>query len=120
MERERLVERVSEVGQVLGETLKGRLSDLAWVGDIRGVGFLWGIELVEDKATNTPFPRKHQITEKIWQTLFENGIITYKSTGLAGIDGDAIIVAPPFVTRTADLERVADEIKAAIEHVLPI
>ena len=118
LERERLVERVSEVGQVLGETLKGRLSDLAWVGDIRGIGFLWGIELVADKPSKTPFPRKRQITEKIWQTLFENGIITYKSTGLAGIDGDAIIVAPPFVTDTADFKVVADKLRAAIEHVL--
>jgi hypothetical protein len=120
LERERLVERVSEAGEILGATLKSRLSDLAWVGDIRGVGFLWGIELVQDKASNTPFPRKHQLTEKIWQTLFEYGIITYKSTGLAGIDGDAIIVAPPFVLDSADFELVADKIRAAIEHVLTL
>ena len=120
MEREGLVERVSEVGDVLGETLKRRLNDLAWVADIRGVGFLWGIELVRDKASKTPFSRTHQVTEKIWQILFENGLITYKSTGLAGIDGDAIIVAPPFVTNTADFERIAEKIRTAIEHVLPL
>lgn len=118
LERERLVERVSEMGNVLGEMLNDRLGDLPWVGDIRGIGFLWGVELVGDRASNTPFPRKHQVTEKIWQTLFENGIITYKSTGLAGIDGDAIIVAPPFIMQSGDFEIVADRLKAAIEHVL--
>jgi hypothetical protein len=71
-----------------------------------------------EKAFNTPFPRKQKVTEKIWQALFENGIITYKSTGLAGIEGDAIIVAPPFVTDTNDFEVVAEKLKAAIEHVL--
>ena len=118
LEREQLVQRVSEVGGVLGNTLKSHLNDLPWVGDVRGIGFLWGLELVRDKASNTPFPRKQKVTEKIWQALFENGIITYKSTGLAGIDGDAIIVAPPFVTDTSDFEVVAEKLKAAIEHVL--
>jgi len=118
LERERLVERVAELGTVLGDLLKNRLNDLAWVGDVRGIGFLWGIELVRDKAANTPFSRKHLVTEKIWQALFENGIIAYKSTGLAGIDGDAIIVAPPFVMDTADFEVVADRIRTAIEQVL--
>jgi hypothetical protein len=118
LEREQLVQRVAEVGGVLGNTLKSHLSDLPWVGDVRGIGFLWGLELVRDKASNTPFPRKQKVTEKIWQALFENGIITYKSTGLAGIDGDAIIVAPPFVTDTSDFEVVAEKLKAAIEHVL--
>lgn len=118
LEREQLVQRVAEVGGVLGESLKNRLNDLPWVGDVRGIGFLWGIELVRDEASNTPFPRKQKVTEKIWQALFENGIITYKSTGLAGIDGDAILVAPPFVMDTADFKLVADRIRAAIEQVL--
>lgn len=118
LERERLVERVADTGGALGEILNRRLGDLAWVGDVRGIGFLWGIELVRDKAANTPFPRKHQVTENIWQTLFENGIITYKSTGLAGIDGDAIIVAPPYIMASQDFEIVADKLRAAIEHVL--
>ena len=118
LERERLVERVSEMGSVLGQMLNDRLGDLPWVGDIRGIGFLWGIELVRDRASNLPFARKDRVAEKIWQTLFENGVIAYRSTGLAGIDGDAIIVAPPFVMQSGDLEIVADRLKAAIENVL--
>ena len=120
LERERLVDRVSAVGNVLGDILRSRLSDLPWVGDIRGIGFLWGIELVQDRASNEPFPRKDRVTEKIWQALFENGIIAYKSTGLAGIDGDAIIVAPPFVMESKDFEVVAHKLRAAIERILPV
>ena len=51
MERERLVERSAEVGARLGSSLKEELSGHPMVGDIRGTGMFWGIELVQDKAT---------------------------------------------------------------------
>ena len=114
------MERVSEVGEVLGETLKSRLSDLAWVGDIRGVGFLWGIELVRDKASNTPFPRKHQVTEKIWQTLFETASLPTSQPALPESTEMPSSSHPHSLQDTADFERVADKIRAAIEQVLPL
>jgi len=118
LERERLVERVAATGGELGAVLKAHLGNLPWVGDIRGIGYLWGIELVRDRTSMAPFPRDRHVTETVWQHLFENGVITYKSTGLAGIDGDAIIVAPPFVLDAADFDRVAGKIKTAVEQVL--
>jgi adenosylmethionine-8-amino-7-oxononanoate aminotransferase len=118
MEDEQLVARVARKGPVLGEMLAARLGDLPWVGDIRGRGFLWGVELVADAKTQQPFERRHQVAERVWQALFDRGIIVYKSTGLAGIDGDAIIVAPPFVTSTSDLETVGDALRAAVIDTL--
>ena len=49
MERERLVERSAEVGARLGSSLKEELSGHPMVGDIRGTGMFWGIELVQEK-----------------------------------------------------------------------
>ncbi len=55
MEREHLVERAAEMGARLGAQLKEELSGHPMVGDIRGSGLFWGVELVRDRATRTPY-----------------------------------------------------------------
>ena len=118
IERESLIERVQEYGPFLEETLRDRLTDIVAVGDIRGIGFMWGIELVADKSTMAPFPRSAKVTEKLWDALFDKGIIVYKSTGLTGIDGDALIVAPPFVIDKSDIVKVAESLRQVIREVI--
>jgi adenosylmethionine-8-amino-7-oxononanoate aminotransferase len=115
MEREDLVGRVRTVGGFLGDTLRDRLDDLAIVGHIRGLGFLWGVELVADKKTLAPFSRSARVTERLWDALFDAGVIVYRSTRLAGADGDALVVAPPFVMEERDIVKVADAIRRAIK-----
>ncbi len=118
LEGERLVERVARRGTLLGDVLKDKLSDLDWVADIRGIGFLWGVELVKDKTTLSPFPRDRGVAEKVWQALYEKGVIAYKSTGLAGIDGDAILIAPPYIMPADDFDIVASALCDSVVEVL--
>jgi hypothetical protein len=118
LEREGLVERASQYGEQLGNKLKKRLKHLSCVSDIRGIGLMWGVELVADKDTNTPFPRHEKVVERIWNTLFEKGIITYKSTGLAGMDGDALIIAPPFVIKKDEIDFLVDTVASTLKETL--
>ncbi len=118
LERENLVERAAQLGQALGHKLKERLSGHPNVGDIRGLGMLWGVELVKEKKTLQPFPRTEQVAERLWRKLFERGIIVYKSTGLAGVDGDALVIGPPFVIKNEDIELLVEELDRSLEEIL--
>jgi adenosylmethionine-8-amino-7-oxononanoate aminotransferase len=118
LEKDNLVERVARLGSDLGAALKERLANHPHVADVRGVGFLWGVELVKEKNGNTPFPRQDKVAERVWDALFQKGVLVYKSTGLAGTDGDAFLVAPPFVISEDELTFVVDAIKSVLEEVL--
>ena len=118
LEKENLIERVARLGSDLGAKLKERLANHPNVADVRGIGFLWGVELVKEKNGNTPFPRQDKVAERVWDALFKKGVLVYKSTGLAGTDGDAFLVAPPFVISEDELTFVANTIKTALGEVL--
>ena len=118
LEREDLVAQVDAKGKVLGALLKENMAGHPHVADIRGLGFMWGVELVRDKDTLAPFARSEQIVERVWDAAFARGVVVYKSTGLAGRDGDAFMVAPPFIAGETDLERAVAHICAAIQDTL--
>jgi hypothetical protein len=118
LERERLVERAASLGEKLGEALMNRLGASPWVADIRGLGMMWGIEIVKDRETLQPFARAEKVTERIWKALFEEGVIVYKSVAMAGTDGDGLVVAPPFVITEEQIHLAADKLAGAIDRVL--
>jgi hypothetical protein len=118
LEREQLVERAARLGRRIGESLHKALADSPHAGDIRGIGMMWGVEFVRDKQTLTPFPRSAKVTEKLWQALFEQGVLLYQSVGMAGTDGDGLIVSPPFVITEDEIDRVADSLRGALRSVL--
>ncbi len=118
IESEGLVDKVDQQGPLLGRRLRERLGSHPKVCDVRGLGHLWGVEFAQDKRTLAPFSRKEQVTERLWSALFGKGLITYKAVGLAGIDGDALVVAPPYVAGPEDLEFIARALAEAVEEIL--
>jgi adenosylmethionine-8-amino-7-oxononanoate aminotransferase len=118
LEREQLVERAAQIGLRIGERLHTALADSPHVGDIRGIGMMWGVEFVRDRHTLDPFPRSAKVTEKLWQELFEQGVLLYKSVGLAGIDGDGLIISPPFVITEDEIDTVVNSLRKALRRVL--
>src|SRR6478609_6230004 len=118
LEDESLVEASAAKGERLSALASQAFGDHPAVGEIRGRGLMIGIELVADRATREPFPRAARVTESVVRAARERGVLVYSSTGCAnGIDGDTILLGPPFVVTNAELERIASVLAESIDAV---
>jgi adenosylmethionine-8-amino-7-oxononanoate aminotransferase len=112
MERERLNDHVLQHEAALGATL-GKLLDLPIVGDVRGDGFFWAVELVKDKATRETFDveeRERLVRGFLPGALFDNGLYCRPDDR-----GDVVIqVAPPLICGPAEF----DEMEQILRHTL--
>ncbi len=100
---ENLVERGAEVGRYLGSKLE-ELRSHPTVGDVRGVGLLWAIELVNSKSKKGKFGKDHPYTKRVGDLLMQGGLITRV--------WDVIHFAPPLITSKEEIDRIvaiADE-----------
>jgi adenosylmethionine-8-amino-7-oxononanoate aminotransferase len=114
-----LLERARIVGPRILDGLREALSDVAVVGDVRGIGMMAGIELVRDRDTAEPFPRARKVTERVLAAARESGLLLYPSTGhVDGIDGDLLMVAPPFVVGDDDVDLLVERTAAAVRSVV--
>ena len=119
IERDRLLERVRAAGAQFQPALRTALARYEAVGDVRGRGFLIGVEFVADRATRAPFPAERTVAETIGQCAFEDGLICYATGGnVDGIDGDTILLAPPYIATDAELEEIIVRFARAVERGL--
>lgn len=119
VERDRLVERVHQMEGALRDTLAEATKDIEAVGDIRGRGFFQALELVADRKTKAPFPAERKLFMKIRQKAFDNGLICYPVGGnVDGVNGDVIIIAPPYNVTTTELDEIAEKTAASVRQVL--
>ena len=76
-----------------------------------GKGILLGVELVEDPATNRPFPKDRKLGTALKQAALENGVILR-------IDPDWFAVAPPLVTTDEQACEMCDRIEKSLKQAL--
>ena len=117
--RERLVERVKANEPKLRALIADGLSGLDCVGDIRGRGYFIGAELVADRKTAKPFDASLGLFLKIKRQAFANGLICYPVGGnVDGVNGDVLILAPPYNASDAELTEIVDKLATATKQVL--
>jgi adenosylmethionine-8-amino-7-oxononanoate aminotransferase len=119
IERDSLVARVRSRGETLRTELRSALARFDEVGDVRGRGYLIGVELVRDRARREPFPAEQAISQSIGRQALERGLICYPCAGnVDGINGDTIIIAPPYNASEAELSELVEKFSGAIGRAL--
>ncbi|KAL8280029.1 hypothetical protein RQP46_007610 [Phenoliferia psychrophenolica] len=115
-----LLEQCHQRGLKLESLLRDRLTSHPNVGDIRGRGLFWGVELVADKATKATFPTSFPITDLISNECLKKGLVVYpgmKGT-VDGTNGDHMLIAPPYIITESELEFLVDTLANALDFVL--
>ncbi len=117
--REALVDNADRMGRLLGRRLRERLGENHNVGDIRGRGLFWALELVQDRAGKTPFPAAERVAGRVGERAFASGLIIYTSQGCAdGLNGDLVMVGPPLIIDDSQVELLVDMLGLAVEEAL--
>ncbi|KAI0423724.1 exocyst complex protein exo70 [Xylaria sp. FL1042] len=118
-----LVQNVSKMGRLLSERLKDLLMSHPNVADIRGSGLFWGVEFVADKTTNKPFPSSLGVASGIAGLGLTEPycIAVYPSSGTAdGINGDHVIISPPYNISSADVEIIATTVQRLTQTTMAV
>jgi adenosylmethionine-8-amino-7-oxononanoate aminotransferase len=119
IQENRLIDRVAEKEGFLRHQLE-RLKATGVVGDVRGRGFLMGIEFVRDPSTKEPFPPGQQFTGRVVAAALERGLMIIGGMGgmIDGIAGDHLQITPAFTVTDEQVVWAVDTIKRSIEAVL--
>jgi adenosylmethionine-8-amino-7-oxononanoate aminotransferase len=113
-----LVERVRERGPSLRDDLESALEGFEIVREVRGRGFLLGVELVDPRDGETFLPVDLDVASLVDDTALEHGLLVTSTHPQAdGYAGDQTLLAPAYVSTDEELAEVVDRFKATIGSV---
>ncbi|HUE93846.1 aspartate aminotransferase family protein [Pseudomonas sp.] len=111
LKEEGIIERVkSDTGPYLQQRLAS-LADHPLVGEVRGVGLLGAIELVQDKASRKRYPSEVGVGMICRSHCFSNGLIMRAV-------GDTMIIAPPLVISKAEIDELVEKARLCLDLTL--
>jgi adenosylmethionine-8-amino-7-oxononanoate aminotransferase len=114
-----LLAMVRARGAGLESRLRARFGEHAYVGDIRGRGLFWALELVEERSNKRAFDPKRRINARLKLQALENGLMCYPMGGsLDGVSGDHVVLAPPYIISEAQLDEIVDKLARSIDQVI--
>jgi adenosylmethionine-8-amino-7-oxononanoate aminotransferase len=117
--QENLLGNVQAMGALLEQRLTERLGNHRNIGDIRGRGLFWAIELVQDRGTKAVFDPRLKMNERVKKEAYDRGLGCYPMGGtIDGLQGDHVILAPPYTVTAEEVEMIVERFGAAVEAAL--
>jgi adenosylmethionine-8-amino-7-oxononanoate aminotransferase len=114
--RDNLLANVVTMGDRLQRRLQERFGNHHFVGDIRGRGLFRGVELVADRSTKAPFDPKLKLHARVKSEAMARGLMVYPGGGtIDGVHGDHILIAPPFISTSDQIDTIVDRLGDAVE-----
>lgn len=106
-----LTSNIFRMGNLMGKLLKKELSDFAIVGDVRGIGGFWSVEIVQNKETKESFPKELDVAHMLSDIALEKGLSIMALQGANNNAGDHMIFAPAFIVTEKDVEEMVSKAK---------
>ncbi len=106
-------EGLAENVRRLAPRLEKGLAEIAQnpnIGELRGIGYMWALEAVKDRATKEPFPGTLSVSERIANTCTDLGLICRPL-------GQSIVLCPPFILTEAQMDEMLDKLDRALKKV---
>lgn len=108
-EKDRVLQGLPQKIQLLQKGA-GAFSDLPFVGDVRGIGMIAAFELVQDKATKTPFDSNLRMGFRIYQKGLKHGLILRPL-------GDVVYLFLPLSVTTDEITDILNRTRHVFEEV---
>ncbi|MFM2209057.1 MAG: aminotransferase class III-fold pyridoxal phosphate-dependent enzyme [Burkholderiaceae bacterium] len=105
-----VVENAARVGARMQAGLAGLRERCRFVGDVRGVGLMTGIEMVTDKAKRTPMTRSSDIPARVARAAYERGL-------MVRVSGPNLILSPPLTISESEIDFLVATLTAAFDEV---
>lgn len=110
IEENRLLANAAELGTYLRMRLEELQLRHPCIGDVRGMGLMQVLELVEDPASRRPAAR---LTNRVMEAAREQGILC----GKAGLYGNCLRLAPPLNIRKEEIDEFLSRLARAFDLV---
>ncbi|MEX0827829.1 MAG: aminotransferase class III-fold pyridoxal phosphate-dependent enzyme, partial [Haliea sp.] len=119
IEEEDLLANVRAMGSVLSDALHDRFGNHRHVGDIRGRGLFMGLELVADRTDKSTFDPVLGLHARVKKEAMARGLMCYPMGGtIDGKHGDHVLLAPPFIVNSLDVQNIVDRLGSAIDAAI--
>ncbi|MGS0891520.1 aspartate aminotransferase family protein [Burkholderia stagnalis] len=116
---EQLLDNVKARGEQLRASLRERCDAHPHVGDVRGRGLFVGVELVRDRDSKAAFDPARKLHAAVRREAMQRGLMVYPMGGtIDGIHGDHILIAPPFICTTRQIDTIVERLSGAIDAAL--